>query len=146
MSHAAFDPDLPWGPAHAAGGVAVGDGDCESSGFASQTGSEGDGGESDDHYDDGSMFAAHALPAEFDDDLPTQLHRGVGSGGGDGGGGGSAWEVDDIVRHTVYGGAKRGSLFNVYVSVRYGDGSTSGRNYIPAEPLAFSWAWLMVDG
>ena len=52
--------------------------------------------------------------------------------GREAGGGDDAWEVDEIMRHTVYGGAKRGSLFNVYVSVRYRDGTMSGREYIPA--------------
>lgn len=45
-------------------------------------------------------------------------------------------EVNKILSHHVYAGARAGSLQNVYVRVQYTNGSSSGRGYIPAEPLA----------
>ena len=52
----------------------------------------------------------------------------------------SAWSifpqaVSTILGHHVYGGAKPGSLFNVYVRLQYLDGSTSGKAYVPATVL-----------
>ena len=49
-------------------------------------------------------------------------------------------EVSKILSHHVYTGAKAGSLYNVYVRVEYTDDSSSGRGYVPAEPLADSEA------
>ena len=47
--------------------------------------------------------------------------------------------VAEILAHHVYGGARSGSLYNVYVRVRYADGSTSGRGgFVPSAPLAGS--------
>ena len=43
-----------------------------------------------------------------------------------------------ILDHHVYGGAKVGSLRNVYVRVRFVDGSTSGKAYFPADTLSRS--------
>ena len=49
--------------------------------------------------------------------------------------------VAEILAHHVYGGARPGSLYNVYVRVRYADGSTSGRRgFVPSAPLAGSEA------
>ena len=50
----------------------------------------------------------------------------------------STERVAKILNHHVYGGAKAGSLHNVYVRVRFLDGSTSGRVYFPAETIAGS--------
>ena len=43
--------------------------------------------------------------------------------------------VSKVIGHHVFGGAKPGSLENVYVRVLYSDGSSSGRDYVPAAPL-----------
>ena len=43
--------------------------------------------------------------------------------------------VSKVLDHHVYGGAKSGSLFNIYVRLQYLDGSTSGKAYVPASVL-----------
>ena len=43
--------------------------------------------------------------------------------------------VSKVLAHHVYGGAKPGSLFNIYVRLQYLDGSTSGKAYVPASVL-----------
>ena len=46
-------------------------------------------------------------------------------------------QVAKVRRHHVYGGARSGSLKQVYVNVLYSDGSTTpGNAYEPSEPLA----------
>ena len=44
-------------------------------------------------------------------------------------------EIVKISGHYVYGGARAGSLHNVYVKVLFADGTSSGRGYVPCEPL-----------
>jgi hypothetical protein len=44
-------------------------------------------------------------------------------------------EVTKIIGHHVAKGAKVGSLTNIYMRVEYSDGTSSGRQYMPAEPL-----------
>jgi hypothetical protein len=44
-------------------------------------------------------------------------------------------EVAKILGHHVAKGAKVGSLYNIHIRVEYSDGTSSGRQYLPAEPL-----------
>lgn len=50
-------------------------------------------------------------------------------------GGAGEIRIVAIKRHKVYNGAQAGALYNVYVSVEFADGTSSGRDYYPSEPL-----------
>ena len=43
--------------------------------------------------------------------------------------------VTHVVKHHVYSGAVSGSLHNVYVSLVFSNGLTTGRHYVPSAPL-----------
>ena len=46
--------------------------------------------------------------------------------------------VVKVLKHHVFGGAKPGSLHNVYVAVQFSDGSKTQGGFEPSEPLAES--------
>ena len=47
-------------------------------------------------------------------------------------------QVSKIWKHHVYGGARAGSLHNVYVGIEWSDGSRTTGGVEPSEPLATS--------
>ena len=47
-------------------------------------------------------------------------------------------QVSKIWKHHVYGGARAGSLYNVYVGVEWSDGSRTQGGVEPSEPLTQS--------
>ena len=47
-------------------------------------------------------------------------------------------QVTRIWKHHVYGGARPGSLYNVYVGIEWSDGSKTTGGVEPSEPLADS--------
>ena len=46
--------------------------------------------------------------------------------------------VAQVLKHVVYAGAAPGSLYNVYVKLLFSDGRSTGKHYVPSEPLARS--------
>ena len=71
---------------------------------------------------------ADAEPGTADPDATAMAERGLGPSD-------LCQAVSKVLDHHVYGGAKSGSLFNIYVRLQYLDGSTSGKAYVPASVL-----------
>jgi len=44
-------------------------------------------------------------------------------------------EIASISKHYVYSGSRAGSLYNIYIAVKFVDGSTSRGGYLPSAPL-----------
>ena len=82
---------------------------------------------------------ADAADADADDaDADADIDMGADDGAGEGGEGLQLLVVSRIWKHHVYGGARAGSLYNVYVGVEWSDGSRTVGGVEPSEPLAGS--------
>lgn len=99
------------------------DGDEEGGGEEGDGGADCAGGEPMEEGDDGAADEPEEEGEGGDDDDDNDDHIEAPR------------QVASILRHCVFAGARKGSLCNVNISVKFVDGTTSGGYYIPSEPL-----------